>query len=225
VSAGIGKSKPIVLRPHDGLFSLLCLSFSRCATCGQYSDDKDAGARGASDVFPTFHANTPDGKRLSQETRVPMCMIGGKCACFRAKTVEISGHLLSGHPYLCHQERDWAHSSLCEGGYNRLSLHQHIGCPLKSCQCISHPEMYPLYNPISLWYRFFCSILPGLIPATKVSRSAFSQCVLFTGSLLDVVTNWSVLLSAHRCASPYEPGAGIIHWITLARERIFYGLS
>jgi hypothetical protein len=28
-------------------------------------------------------------------TFTPMCMIRGKCACFRAKTVEISGHLPS----------------------------------------------------------------------------------------------------------------------------------
>src|SRR5258706_5821719 len=27
---------------------------------------------------------------------VPVCMIRGKCACFRAKMVEISGHLPSG---------------------------------------------------------------------------------------------------------------------------------
>ena len=31
----------------------------------------------------------------TQQTRVPLFMIRGKCACFRAKTVEISGHLPS----------------------------------------------------------------------------------------------------------------------------------
>ena len=58
-----------------------------------YPDDMDAGAQVASDLFTIFHADTPDGERLSQETRVPMCMIRGKCAYFRVKTVEISGHL------------------------------------------------------------------------------------------------------------------------------------
>jgi alpha/beta hydrolase fold len=43
--------------------------------------------------FPTFHSSMQGVERLSQETRVPLCRIGGKCAAFRAKTVEVSGHL------------------------------------------------------------------------------------------------------------------------------------
>src|SRR5260370_41738440 len=43
--------------------------------------------------FPTFHSSMQGVERLSQETRVPLCRIGGKCAGFRAKTVEVSGHL------------------------------------------------------------------------------------------------------------------------------------
>jgi hypothetical protein len=35
---------------------------------------------------------------------VPMCMIGGKCACLRAKTVEISGHLPSNCERECARE-------------------------------------------------------------------------------------------------------------------------
>jgi len=44
-------------------------------------------------LFPTFHSSMQGVERLSQETRVPLCRIGGKCAAFRAKTVEVSGHL------------------------------------------------------------------------------------------------------------------------------------
>src|SRR2546429_2919010 len=36
-----------------------------------------------------------------------------------------------------------------------------------------------LYNPISLWYRFICSILSNHIAATKVSRNACSECIIF----------------------------------------------
>ncbi len=43
--------------------------------------------------FPPCHSRMPGVERLSQETRVPPCRIGGKCAAFRAKTVEVSGHL------------------------------------------------------------------------------------------------------------------------------------
>jgi hypothetical protein len=32
----------------------------------QYPDDKDAGAQVASDLFTTFHADTPDGERFFQ---------------------------------------------------------------------------------------------------------------------------------------------------------------
>ena len=46
--------------------------------------------------FPTFHSSMQGVERLSQETRVPQCRIGGKCAAFRAKTVEVSGHLPAG---------------------------------------------------------------------------------------------------------------------------------
>ena len=47
-------------------------------------------------LFPTFHSSMQGVERLSQETRVPLCRIGGKCAGFRAKTVEVSGHLPAG---------------------------------------------------------------------------------------------------------------------------------
>jgi hypothetical protein len=39
--------------------------------------------------FPTFHSSMQGVERLSQETRVPQCRIRGKCAAFRAATVEI----------------------------------------------------------------------------------------------------------------------------------------
>ncbi len=47
-------------------------------------------------LFPTFHSSMQGVERLSQETRVPLCRIGGKCAGFRAKTVEVSGYLPTG---------------------------------------------------------------------------------------------------------------------------------
>src|SRR5579864_6201962 len=43
--------------------------------------------------FPPFHSRMQGVERLSQQTRVPLCRSGGTCAGFRAKTVEISGHL------------------------------------------------------------------------------------------------------------------------------------
>ena len=39
--------------------------------------------------FPTFHSSMQGVERLSQESRVPQCRIRGKCAAFRAATVEI----------------------------------------------------------------------------------------------------------------------------------------
>jgi Resolvase, N terminal domain len=39
--------------------------------------------------FSTFHSSIQGVERLSQETRVPPCRIRGKCAAFRAATVEI----------------------------------------------------------------------------------------------------------------------------------------
>jgi hypothetical protein len=48
-----------------------------------------------SDVFTPFHVDTEGWRAAFPGKFVPMCRIGGKCACFRAKTVEISGHLLA----------------------------------------------------------------------------------------------------------------------------------
>ena len=50
-----------------------------------YPDDKDAGAQIASDVFTTFHADTPDEERFFQETCVPVLKIEGKYSRLRAK--------------------------------------------------------------------------------------------------------------------------------------------
>jgi hypothetical protein len=47
-----------------------------------------------SDVFTPFHVDTEGWGAAGPGNFVPMCKIEGKCACFRAKTVEISGHLL-----------------------------------------------------------------------------------------------------------------------------------
>ncbi len=46
-------------------------------------------------LFPPSHSSMQGVERLFQETHVPLCRIGGKCAGFRAKTVEVSGHLPS----------------------------------------------------------------------------------------------------------------------------------
>jgi hypothetical protein len=51
----------------------------------------------------TFREKTahPCGEVPSPRNVAPMCRIGGKCAAFRAKTVEVSGHLPSAslhHP-------------------------------------------------------------------------------------------------------------------------------
>jgi hypothetical protein len=51
------------------------------------------------DVFTTFHADIPDGKRFLQET-LPLCAgLGASVQVGGAKTVEVSGHL----PILCHR--------------------------------------------------------------------------------------------------------------------------
>ena len=49
--------------------------------------------------FIVGFTSIPGEERLSQETRVPLCRIGGKCAGFRAKTVEVSGHLPVSEPH------------------------------------------------------------------------------------------------------------------------------
>lgn len=47
----------------------------------------------ASDVFPSLHADTPDGERLAQVRSERLLMIGGKCSGLRAKSGKVSGHL------------------------------------------------------------------------------------------------------------------------------------
>ena len=54
-------------------------------------------------LFPPSHSSMQGVERLFQETHVPLCRIGGKCAGFRAKTVEVSGHLPTSRPH----ERHW----------------------------------------------------------------------------------------------------------------------
>ena len=54
-----------------------------------------------SDVFTPFHVDTEGWRAAFPGKFVPMCRIGGKCACFRAKTVEISGHLLLSNRCAC----------------------------------------------------------------------------------------------------------------------------
>ena len=55
---------------------------------------KDAAARGGrADLFPPLHVATQDWEAAFPGTVVPLCRIGGKCAGFRAKSVEVSGHL------------------------------------------------------------------------------------------------------------------------------------
>src|SRR5258708_1673346 len=44
-------------------------------------------------VFPTFHADTPDEKRFVQGTCVPVLTCEGKCSCWRAKPAHFVGHL------------------------------------------------------------------------------------------------------------------------------------
>src|SRR5260370_42269256 len=46
-------------------------------------------------VFPTFHADTPDEKRFVQGTCVPVLTCEGKCSCWRAKPAHFVGHLQS----------------------------------------------------------------------------------------------------------------------------------
>jgi hypothetical protein len=58
-----------------------------------YPDDKDAGAQIASDLFTTFHADTPDEERFFQETYVPVLKIEGKSCSLSG-----SGSLLVNQP-------------------------------------------------------------------------------------------------------------------------------
>jgi len=58
-----------------------------------YPDDKDAGAQIASDLFTTFHADTPDEERFFQETCVPVLKIEGKYSRLRAKAAHFPGYL------------------------------------------------------------------------------------------------------------------------------------
>src|SRR5260370_558737 len=44
-------------------------------------------------VFPTFHADTPDEKRFVQGTCVPVLTCEGKCSCWRAKPAHFVGNL------------------------------------------------------------------------------------------------------------------------------------
>jgi hypothetical protein len=46
-----------------------------------------------SDVFTPFHVDTAGWGATFPGTFVPLCKIEGKCAGFRAKPVEVSGHL------------------------------------------------------------------------------------------------------------------------------------
>ncbi len=49
------------------------------------------------DVFPTFHADTPDEKRFVQGTCVPVVTCEGKCSCRRTKSAHFVGHLPQTH--------------------------------------------------------------------------------------------------------------------------------
>ena len=73
----------------------------------------------------------------------------------------------------------------------------------------SHPAIFLLYNPISIWYRFICSILSNHIAATKVSRNAFYECIIFQlspgypSNAWRVLCRWTLLTALQRdCASP-----------------------
>jgi len=57
-------------------------------------------------LFPPSHSSMQGVERLFQETHVPLCRIGGKCAGFRAKTVEVSGHLPVEGPHPAQGRRE-----------------------------------------------------------------------------------------------------------------------
>ena len=75
--------------------SFLAFLFFPCAIRGHYSDDKDARARGVQAMYFQHSMLMPQMESDFPRKCCPMCMIGGKCVCFRVKTVKVSGHLLT----------------------------------------------------------------------------------------------------------------------------------
>jgi len=96
--------------------------------------DKDRFVPKLTDLFPTFHADTPDVERLAQVLSEHLLMIGGKCSLFRAKPAKVSWHLpLRTPPLLLPEQsakspRMFAHFPVREEDIVHLSpaRHEHI---------------------------------------------------------------------------------------------------